>query len=161
MGIYQGTNRIDSVNVGSKDMVVLMQNNHILALGKKYWAIKLDSLTYTKGTGGSGATYFETTINNAKSGVLGTPVNVHCSMFKNAPNNQYPVTLTYNVFVLTGKTITIYADYNSVTDFVNSVQDVWLVYEFDNTKYAKKDLGSISDLNKTSAYTNNFFYINN
>ena len=64
MGIYSGSERIDSVNVGSKDMVVLMQDNHILALGKKYWAVNLGTLSWNYSEVEGHSRFNSTTLNS-------------------------------------------------------------------------------------------------
>ena len=138
MGIYQGTNRIDSVNVGSKDMVCVMQDNHILALGGKYWAVDLGSLNWAY----SSDTFVSEEITNIIAGQSGEKPNIYCAKY-NVGNTGAIV--EKEITISTGKKVWIVdGDFDNTTDFKNAMSEVWLIYEFNQTLYAKVDLGSLS-----------------
>ena len=142
MGIYAGSERIESVNAGSKDMVVLMQDNHILALGKKYWAFKLSKITWYKYQ--RDAQPF-----------------IYSDSF---PRNYKPNTKVYcyngsTLIDESGATTTriYFPDY---TNLDNVDLDVWLIYEFNQTLYAKVNLEELSWTRFTEV-TNPFYYATN
>ena len=138
MGIYQGTNRIDSVNVGSKDMVVLLQDNHILALGTKYWAVDLGTLSWSTPSA-IGNSYAK--IDNAKIGAISYLAGYERQNgATNMPNGTSGFNSSQQFFYLTN------SDFigKSATDVANALSGVYMVYEFNRTLYNKLDLGSLN-----------------
>lgn len=136
MGIYSGDERIDSVNVGSKDMVVLMQDNHILALGKKYWAVDLGSLNWIASeTQGIYYCALPTSKPNGKA---------YCKKYENITAEEV-VDLNIGIAINSNRNILVYdPTYETSSAFKTAMNGVWLVYEFDTTSYDKIDLGSMS-----------------
>ena len=142
MGIYATDERIVSVNVGSKDMIALVQDDHILALGTKYWAFKLSSITWYKYQ--RDAQPFIYSDSFPRNYQVNT--KVYCS-------NQ--ATLIDE----SGATTTriYFPDYTNLDDVD---LDVWLIYEFNQTLYAKVNLEELNWVRFTEV-THPFYYATN
>ena len=129
--IYATDERIDSVNVGSKDMVVLMQDNHILALGTKYWAVNMGKLIYASNLG----TWPTSSVYTA--GISNIVLSGGKVMLKSDKVTGYYLTGTTLIVTLKDS----YANSDAIASALNNV---WLIFEFNQTLYAKVDLGSLS-----------------
>ena len=146
MGIYATNKRVDDVKVGNKGIVSILQNNKIIYLGPNFWAINMGNLTYSYD---SSNRRFYCAIPAIKTYANGrTNPDIYIANYECLHNEEpFDINWDMKVYNSAGDVEILYFhnhEYDDPADFKASMNNVWLVYGYNRTLYAKLDLGSVT-----------------